>query len=116
MDDAKAYVTASRYETFMCRALNCGSDPSDEAHLSVMKDLILLEEGKPRLNRGSVEEHFKYVKKLIGKGLAYSMRYSLPSHDKDVLTKLQGQLDMASNSGELMAVIDSAIEATDLLQ
>ena len=113
MEDARAYVAASSYETFMCRTLNCEPGQKKGADLLLMKDLILMESGHAKPHRKSLDAHFEIVKQYIRKGMNSLLKRPLNPDERATLSPLMTQLDSAADSSALLRVVSVALEASD---
>ncbi len=104
------YVIASKYETFIRNVFNCDRNQHG-AHLSNMQNVMFMEHGKTYAKHvGSFDKQFGAVQSYIKKALMHLIKNVKNDNDRNIFQELLIKLQNASDTKELMAIVNVAFD------
>lgn len=109
-----AYKSGMRYEIFICRAYKSSNNSKNGAHLSYMRNLIDAENGESFVSHlSSATKQLVEVKKYISKAIDKYLKNKLTDGEKDALINLKDKTGMATDSSDLLEIIEEGLQLTN---
>lgn len=107
---ADEYTMGMRYEMLVRNAFDCPSGMRNGAHQSFMQNAMTMERGETYAKHlGSFEKQFEKVKSYTSKALSKLAKKKPYSQESDFFNNLNGNLDLISSTGELMNIVNQAM-------
>ena len=113
------YKKGSYYEIFVHRANKTSDTSKSGMHGSIMQNLIRVENGDTSFVKfhGSYEKQFEKIKTYMNKAMdKYLKMKKIPAENLSRIQILKNQIDRASSSDNLMAIIHETIELTQCVK
>lgn len=108
-----SYSIAFPYETLIRRAHKSNDRTRNGADVAVMRNLIDKERGTAgTANLPSAEKQLEKVRGYIGKALDKILKWKLTDEERAVVEEQRRRLDYVGGSADLLAIVNSALAAT----
>lgn len=108
----ESYKNGFPYEAYICRAFQMRRSLRNGADSSFMTNLIDAEKGVKNYGLPSAQKQFETVKKYLVKATDKYLKRKLTEEEIMGLTTCKQQFENAYSSGDLLNVINKALELT----